>query len=146
MIVLSSPSGAGKTSLSRELLKENKNLFLSISHTTRPPRSLEVNENDYFFVSDEKFIEMLNQGEFLEHAKVFAEALEANLKAGEMHSDVPVQVQDIDRRINADSMKVYDNGARIVFGGAAKMIIKNSNAIAPTSKTVDTPKTTKAKS
>ena len=43
MIVLSSPSGAGKTSLSRELLKENKNLFLSISHTTRPPRSLEVN-------------------------------------------------------------------------------------------------------
>lgn len=71
MIVLSSPSGAGKTSLSRELLKENKNLFLSISHTTRPPRSLEVNENDYFFVSDVKFIEMLNQGEFLEHAKVF---------------------------------------------------------------------------
>ena len=71
MIVLSSPSGAGKTSLSRELLKENKNLFLSISHTTRPPRSLEVNENDYFFVSDEKFIEMLNQGEFLEHEPAF---------------------------------------------------------------------------
>lgn len=74
------------------------------------------------------------------------EALEANLKAGEMHSDVPVQVQDIDRRINADSMQVYDNGARIVFGGAAKMIIKNSNAIAPTSKAVVTPKTNKAKS
>ena len=48
--------------------------------------------------------------------------------------------------INADSMQVYDNGARIVFGGAAKMIIKNSNVIAPTSKTVDTTKTTKAKS
>ena len=74
------------------------------------------------------------------------EALEANLKAGEMHSDVAVQVQDIDRRINADSMQVYDNGARIVFGGAAKMIIKNSNAIAPTSNTVVTPKTNKAKS
>jgi LPS export ABC transporter protein LptC len=74
------------------------------------------------------------------------EALEANLKAGEMHSDVPVQVQDIDRRINADSMQVYDDGARIVFGGAAKMIIKNSNAIAPTSNTVVTPKTNKAKS
>ena len=41
------------------------------------------------------------------------EALEANLKAGEMHSDVPVLVQDIDRRINADSMKVYDSGSRI---------------------------------
>ena len=73
------------------------------------------------------------------------EALEANLKAGEMHSDVAVQVQDIDRRINAESMQVYDNGARIVFGGAAKMIIKNSNAIAPTSKVAVKPKTNKAK-
>ena len=73
------------------------------------------------------------------------EALEANLKAGEMRSDVAVQVQDIDRRINADSMQVYDNGARIVFGGAAKMIIKNSNAIAPTSKAVVKSKTNKAK-
>ena len=50
MIVLSSPSGAGKTSLSRKLLEKNKNLFLSISFTTRPPRPLEVNESDYFFV------------------------------------------------------------------------------------------------
>jgi LPS export ABC transporter protein LptC len=73
------------------------------------------------------------------------EALEANLKADEMHSDVTVQVQDIDRRINADSMQVYDNGARIVFGGAAKMIIKNSNAIAPSSKVVVKPQTSKAK-
>ena len=73
------------------------------------------------------------------------EALEANLKAGEMHSDVAVQVQDIDRRINADSMQVYDNGARIIFGGAAKMIIKNSNAIAPISKAVVKPKKNKVK-
>jgi LPS export ABC transporter protein LptC len=74
------------------------------------------------------------------------ETLEANLKAGEMYSDVPVQVQDIDRRINADSIRVYDNGARIVFGGAAKMIIKNSNTIAPISKPMVKPKTNKAKS
>ena len=53
------------------------------------------------------------------------EILKANLKAGEMQSDVPVLVQDIDRRINADSMKVYDNGSRIIFGGTTKMIIKN---------------------
>ena len=46
-------------------------LFLSISFTTRPPRPLEVNESDYFFVNDEKFIDMLNKDEFLEHAKVF---------------------------------------------------------------------------
>ena len=62
-----------------------------------------------------------------------------------MHSDVAVHVQDIDRRINADSMQVYDNGARIVFGGAAKMIIKNSNGIAPTSKITVKQKTNKAK-
>jgi hypothetical protein len=74
------------------------------------------------------------------------EALEANLRAGEMYSDVPVQVQDIDRRISAGSMQVYDNGARIVFGGAAKMIIRDSNSIAPTSNAVVTPKTNKAKS
>ena len=71
MIVLSSPSGAGKTSLSRKLLEKNKNLFLSISFTTRPPRPLEVNESDYFFIDDKKFIDMLNEDEFLEHAKVF---------------------------------------------------------------------------
>ena len=71
MIVLSSPSGAGKTSLSRRLLEKNKNLFLSISFTTRPPRPLEVNESDYFFVDEKKFIDMLNKDEFLEHAKVF---------------------------------------------------------------------------
>ena len=53
------------------------------------------------------------------------EALEANLKAGEMQSDVSVLVQDIDRRVNADSMRVYDSGSRIIFGGTAKMIIKN---------------------
>ncbi len=57
------------------------------------------------------------------------EALRADLRAGELQSDVPVLVQDIDRRINADSMKVYDNGSRIVFGGAAKMTIKNNSTI-----------------
>jgi lipopolysaccharide export system protein LptC len=63
------------------------------------------------------------------------EALEANLEAGEMRSDVPVLVQDVDRRINADSMEVYDNGSRIIFGGTAKMIIKKQKK--PPSKSVD---------
>ena len=52
MLVLSSPSGAGKTSLSRELLKNNTNLFLSISYTTRPARPSEVDKSDYCFVDD----------------------------------------------------------------------------------------------
>ena len=67
------------------------------------------------------------------------EILEANLKAGEMHSDVPVLVQDVDRRINADSMKVYDSGSRIIFGGTTKMIIKNkktTSQVKPIDKTI----------
>ncbi len=62
------------------------------------------------------------------HLRLDTEALEANLKAGEMHSDLPVLVQDIDRRINADSMRAYDNGLRIVFGGTTKMIIENKKS------------------
>ena len=65
------------------------------------------------------------------HLRLDTEALEANLDAGEMHSDLPVLVQDIDRRINADSMKVYDNGSRIIFGGTTKMIIKNKKSTTP---------------
>ena len=71
LFVLSSPSGAGKTSLSRKLLERNKNLFLSISYTTRPPRPGEINERDYYFIDDGKFNEMLKRDEFLESAKVF---------------------------------------------------------------------------
>ena len=71
LFVLSSPSGAGKTSLSRKLLERNKNFFLSISYTTRPPRPGEINESDYYFIDDGKFNEMLKRDEFLESAKVF---------------------------------------------------------------------------
>ena len=70
-LVLSSPSGAGKTSLSRKLLERNKKLFLSVSCTTRPPRPGEINESDYFFVEESKFNEMQKNNEFLESAKVF---------------------------------------------------------------------------
>lgn len=70
-LVLSSPSGAGKTSLSRKLLERNKKLFLSVSCTTRPPRPGEINESDYFFIEESKFNEMQKNNDFLESAKVF---------------------------------------------------------------------------
>ena len=70
MIVLSSPSGAGKTTLVK-LISKNKNFFTSISHTTRPPRTNEVNGVDYFFVSKSEFQNLINKSEFLEYAKVF---------------------------------------------------------------------------
>ena len=70
MVILSSPSGAGKTTLVK-LLSKNKNFFVSVSHTTRKPRQNEIRGKDYHFVSDEEFKRLINNGEFLEHAKVF---------------------------------------------------------------------------
>ncbi len=71
MLVLSSPSGAGKTTISRRLLETDDNLSLSISATTRPPRPGEVDGKDYFFVGDDRFTEMVEQGGLLEYAVVF---------------------------------------------------------------------------
>ena len=70
MIILSSPSGAGKTTLVKLLSEENK-YKISISHTTRKPRLNEKNGIDYFFVEKKKFKEMINNDEFLEYAEVF---------------------------------------------------------------------------
>ena len=70
MVILSSPSGAGKTTLVK-LLAKNKNFYISISHTTRKPRSSEVADNDYYFVNHEKFEGLIKNEEFLEYAKVF---------------------------------------------------------------------------
>ena len=70
MIILSSPSGAGKTTLVK-LLSERKGFVTSISHTTRTPRSNEVDGEDYYFVNNEKFEKMIRNNEFLEYAKVF---------------------------------------------------------------------------
>jgi len=71
MLVLSSPSGAGKTSIARELLARDDNLSMSVSATTRPPRTGEVDGKDYIFLSQEKFAEMVENNEFLEYATVF---------------------------------------------------------------------------
>ena len=71
MLVLSSPSGAGKTSLSRALLDRDDNLALSISVTTRPRRPGEVDGEDYYFIDKTEFDLMVNRRELLEHAKVF---------------------------------------------------------------------------
>jgi guanylate kinase len=70
MIVLSSPSGAGKTTLVK-LLSKNKKFQISVSHTTREPRLNEVPEQDYYFVSKEKFENLIKNEEFFEYAKVF---------------------------------------------------------------------------
>ena len=70
MYILSSPSGAGKTTLVKKISK-NKNFLISISHTTRLPRPNERNGKDYFFTTKNNFKKLIKKGEFLEHAKVF---------------------------------------------------------------------------
>ncbi|MBV6447099.1 guanylate kinase [Nitrosomonas sp.] len=71
LFIISAPSGAGKTSLVRALLQSDLNLSLSISHTTRPPRTGEINGCDYHFVAVETFKQMLLRGEFIESAEVY---------------------------------------------------------------------------
>ena len=71
MIVLSSPSGAGKTTLTKMLSEKNDNFIISISHTTRIPRNNEVNGKDYFFVNKKEFQELIKNNCFIEHATVF---------------------------------------------------------------------------
>ena len=71
MVVLSSPSGAGKTTLTRKLLADHPDMAMSVSATTRPPRPGEVEGKDYFFIDKTRFGELEAAGEFLEHAKVF---------------------------------------------------------------------------
>jgi len=71
MLVLSSPSGAGKTTLSRELLQSDNGIVISVSATTRARRPNEVDGRDYHFVSPEKFSAMVKSDEFFEHATVF---------------------------------------------------------------------------
>ena len=70
MIILSSPSGAGKTTLVN-LLSKKDNYVISISHTTRNPRPGEINNKDYYFVNDNEFKRLIKNEEFLEYAKVF---------------------------------------------------------------------------
>ena len=70
MLILSSPSGAGKTTLVR-LLSKNRDFHISISHTTRKPRINEIQDEDYHFVDNDKFKNLIKKDEFLEYAKVF---------------------------------------------------------------------------
>ena len=71
LFIIAAPSGCGKTSLVEALIKKTKNLCVSVSHTTRPPRPDEANGINYYFVSIDEFEEMIKQNVFVEHAMVF---------------------------------------------------------------------------
>ena len=71
MVILSSPSGAGKTTLTKKIQQKYQSFKISVSHTTRKPRSNEVDGLDYHFVKKEEFKKMIDEGKFYEYAKIF---------------------------------------------------------------------------
>ena len=82
IIVISSPSGAGKSSICKQLLKDDPQLNISISDTTRPPRDNEINGKDYNFIGKNEFESRINNNEYIEYAKVFGNYY------GSLHKDV----------------------------------------------------------
>lgn len=116
MLALSSPSGAGKTTLSRMLLESDPMITMSVSATTRKARPGEVHGRDYYFVSTEDFGVMRNRGEFLESAKVFGNyygtpraPVEEALSLGrDVLFDIDWQgTQQIDEAAHEDLVKVF---------------------------------------
>ena len=116
MLVLSSPSGAGKTTLSRMLLTTERNIELSISVTTRTRRRGEVNGRHYHFIDRKKFDQMVKNGELLEYAEVFGNGygtprkpVERALKAGrDMLFDIDWQgTQQLGERAPKDLVSVF---------------------------------------
>lgn len=98
LYIISGPSGCGKSTLIRRLLNEMKTVHFSVSHTTRPKRSMELFGKDYTFVSSEEFQRMAREGAFLEWAVVHGhqygtshKEIEAKLKQGDLILDIDVQ-------------------------------------------------------
>ena len=116
MLVLSSPSGAGKTTLSRMLLRADRSVELSVSVTTRPKRRREVDGHDYHFITLAHFQRMVKAGELLEWAEVFGNCygtprrpVEKALAAGrDMIFDIDYQgTRQVRQRIEADVVTVF---------------------------------------
>jgi guanylate kinase len=116
MLVLSSPSGAGKTTITRALLQQDAHIAMSVSATTRAPRPGEVDGRDYHFVTVERFQQMVAAGEFLEHARVFDNfygtpkaAVEAALASGrDVLFDIDWQgTQQLAQNARADMVSLF---------------------------------------
>jgi guanylate kinase len=116
LLVLSSPSGAGKTTITRLLLQRDPTLALSVSVTTRPPRPGEINGSDYVFITPERFADMVAAGELLEHATVFGNSygtprrpIETALAAGsDIVTDIDWQgTQQLSQAMPEDLVKVF---------------------------------------
>jgi guanylate kinase len=116
LLVLSSPSGAGKTTITRRLLERDPTLSLSVSVTTRPRRSSEIDGRDYHFIDQATFDRMVANDDLLEHATVFGhcygtprQPIEAAIAAGrDIVTDIDWQgTQQVSARLSADLVTIF---------------------------------------
>jgi guanylate kinase len=108
LVVLSAPSGAGKTTLVKALVAAHPELRFSISYTTRPARPGEEHGRDYFFVAEPAFLGMIEAGEFLEHALVF----------GNRYGTSRAQIEDLLARGHDVLLEIDWQGARQIRANA----------------------------
>ena len=115
MVILSSPSGAGKTTITKKIQQKYQTFKLSVSHTTRKPRPNEVDGVDYHFVSVNKFEELIEQGAFYEHAKIFDNyygTLKKNIDNLSQTNDIIFDIdwqgtKQLSKFKNLDLIKIY---------------------------------------
>ena len=115
MVILSSPSGAGKTTITKKIQQKYQSFKISVSHTTRKPRPNEVDGVDYFFVSQEKFKKYISEGKFYEYAKIFdnyygtlKETVDQMIKTNDIIFDIDWQgTQQLSKFKNLKLIKIY---------------------------------------
>ena len=114
LFIISAPSGTGKTSLCKEVIRNLSNLTSSVSYTTRKPRSGEMDGRDYFFVSPEKFQQMLDQGLFREWTEIYGNRYGTSKAFIEKLMKDQVDILfDIDSRGARKILELYPEGISI---------------------------------
>ena len=115
MVILSSPSGVGKTTLTKKIQQKHQSFKISVSHTTRLPRSNEVDGVDYFFVTHEIFEKFIKQKKFYEYAKIFENyygTLKSNVDKTILHNDILFDIdwqgtKQLSKFKNLNLIKIY---------------------------------------
>ncbi len=115
MVILSSPSGAGKTTITKKIQQKYQSFKISVSHTTRKPRPNEVDGVDYFFVSQEEFKKLIKDGKFYEYAKIFdnyygtsKESVDKTIKTNDLIFDIDWQgTKQLSKFKNLKLIKIF---------------------------------------
>ena len=115
MVILSSPSGVGKTTITKKIQQKYSSFNISVSHTTRSPRSNEVEGVDYYFVDHKKFEALINQNKFYEYAKIFnnyygtlKEKVDKSIQKNDILFDIDWQgTKQLSKHKNLNLLKIY---------------------------------------